>query len=285
MDFLREGRRVTVSFDSRSWRRWMLLILILGAFLRLWGIGFGLPFIYHPDEHDLSYSAMVASLNRMHPGGFGLPSFMIDLLGGIYLVYYGILRLLGDVSDASGFYRLYQAQPGTFHLLGRLLAVAMGIATLPSLYRLGRWGYGRTSGLLAMLFLSVAFLPVRDSHFLAADVPLTLFCTLAVLWSLLGCCKSTGYLAWAAVAVGLAAGTKYTGVICLFPLWTAIWLTPNQSTSKRIQSLVSTTFLAGAVFLLTTPYLLLDFSAFRQDVAQLFASLGSGEPIYGGGGD
>jgi len=90
----------------------MLLILILGAFLRLWGIGFGLPFIYHPDEHDLSYPAMVASLNRMHPGGFGLPSFMIDLLGGIYLVYFGILRLLGDVSDASGFYRLYQAQPG-----------------------------------------------------------------------------------------------------------------------------------------------------------------------------
>jgi hypothetical protein len=262
----------------------MLLILILGAFLRLWGIGFGLPFIYHPDEHDLSYPALVASLNRMHPGWFGLPSFMIDLLGGIYLVYFSILRWMGEVPDASAFYRLYQTQPGTFHLLGRLLAVAMGIATLPAVYRLGRWGYGRTSGLLAMLFLSVAFLHVRDSHFLAVDIPLTLFCTLAVLWSLLGCCKSTGYLAWAAVAVGLAAGTKYTGVICLFPLWTAIWLTPNQSFPKRIQSLLSMTLLAGAVFALTTPYLLFDFSAFRQDVAQLFAPLESGEPIYGGGG-
>jgi hypothetical protein len=125
--------------------RWMLLVLIFGAFLRLWGIGFGLPFIYHPGEHDLSYPAMVASLNRMHPGWFGLPSFMIDLLGGIYLVYYGFLRWLGEVPDAAGFYRLYQLQPGTFHLLGRLLAAAMGIATLPVVYRLGRWGYGRTA--------------------------------------------------------------------------------------------------------------------------------------------
>ena len=146
----------------------------------------------------------------MNPGWFEYPSLMMYLLGFIYLAYYYLLHLIGQIPNPAAFWQFYKDDPTGFSLLGRLLVALMGTYTLIVILRLGRWAYGKTTGFFALAFLAVTFLHVRDSHFITVDVPLTLFCTLAVLGSLLGCCKNLSYFWWAALSVGLATGTKYT---------------------------------------------------------------------------
>jgi len=270
--------------QERQWERWALGVILLGAVLRFWALDFGLPFVYHPDEHNLTFHAMEAGAQGGNPGWFEYPSLMMYLLGALYLVYYGILRLLGDIPGASAFWQLYKSDAVAFTLIGRTLVAALGTGTLAVVLRLGRWGYGRTTGLFALIFLSVAFLHVRDSHFITVDVPLTLFCTLAVLWALLGCCKDPGYLRWAAVAAGLATGTKYTGALALLPVGAAVWLLPGQNTKSRIRKAVACAGICILVFLITTPFAVLDWSSFWRDVRYQLFTTESSELLYGGGG-
>ena len=184
----------------------------------------------------------------------------------------------------SAFWQFYKADPTGFSLLGRLLVALMGTYTLIVILRLGRWAYGKTTGLFALVFLAVTFLHIRDSHFITVDIPLTLFCTLAVLGSLLGCCKNLSYFWWAALSVGLATGTKYTGVLTLFPLWMALSLSPGLAPFKKIKKAIQLTLFSFIVFLLTTPYAFLDFSSFWRDLRYQFFTTQHSEPIYGGGG-
>lgn len=156
--------------------------------------------------------------------------------------------------------------------------------TIPLVFRLGRWAYGRTTGLFAALFLMATFLHVRDSRFITVDVPLTLFCTLALWGALLGCCKDTGYLRLASLAVGLAAGTKYTGALVIIPVWAAIFMTPGLTMKKRVIRGVQCLSIAALVFLLTTPYAVLDSDSFLRDLRYQQYTTEASSPIYGGGG-
>ena len=70
--------------------------------------------------------------------------------------------------------------PGPYFLLGRLLSVAMGTASVYLVYRLGRDGFGRAAGLLAALFLAVAPLHVAYSHMAVTDVTAVAFSLLAL---------------------------------------------------------------------------------------------------------
>ena len=70
--------------------------------------------------------------------------------------------------------------PGPYFLLGRLLSVAMGTASVYLVYRLGRDAFGRPAGLLAALFLAVAPLHVAYSHMAVTDVTAVAFSLLAL---------------------------------------------------------------------------------------------------------
>jgi 4-amino-4-deoxy-L-arabinose transferase-like glycosyltransferase len=268
--------------NCHSQGRWIGAIILIGAVLRLWGIQFGLPSSYHPDEHNLTFHAMEALGNNLHPGWFEYPSLMMYLLAGLYAIYFGILSLLGHVSSGSEFYQLYLENSTGFTLPGRVLVAGFGVATLPLIHRLGRWGYGRTTGFFSLVFLSVAFLHVRDSHFITVDVPLTFFCTLAVMWALLGYGKDPKYLGAAAVAAGLAAGAKYTGALALLPIWMSAALIPGKKIKWKAGQVVSTGAVSVVVFLVSTPYSVLDFPAFWNDLSYQFFTTQSAEPIYGG---
>lgn len=265
-------------------RRWLIAIVAVGVFLRLWGCAFGLPYIYHPDEHNLTYHAMEAAANQGNPGWFEYPSLMMYLFAVLYGIYFLFAYLAGWIDSPSAFYALFQSSPWMFHLIGRICVGMMGALTVLLAYKLGRWTYGRTAGLLAAIFLSVCFLHVRDSHFATVDVPLTLFCTLAIYGAVLGCCQDKSYLLKGAVAAGMATATKYTGVFSLLPLWTACLLLPNNARRQKIKLGAMVCFVSAVVFFLCTPYAILDWESFLRDIGYQFFTTQSSEPIFGGGG-
>src|SRR5213078_1942504 len=91
--------------------------------------------------------------------------------------------------------------------------------TVAVVYRLGRQIRDETTGLVSALFLTFAFIHVRDSHFGTTDITMTLFIVGAV--SLLLDAHESGdrrQFALAGLVAGLAAATKYNAVILLVPM-------------------------------------------------------------------
>jgi len=157
----------------------LLAILAIAVALRAWGVAFGLPHIYHPDEGFEVYRAL-----RLGTGGFDLERtgkgglyFLLFLEYGAYFV---ALRLAGVVHGAGEFAQRFAADPSAFWLLGRWTNVILGAATVALAAFQARRIAGPRAGLLAALFLACSAQHVVDSHYVTVDVPMTLFAFLAV---------------------------------------------------------------------------------------------------------
>jgi hypothetical protein len=243
---------------------WLGLILLGGAALRLWGIDFGLPHPQcRPDESTLVHKALAIGAGDLNPHFFNYPSLHFYLLAILYGVYWAGGWLLGLFPDLDGFVRLFFVDPTSFYLIGRWLGAAMGTASILLVYHLGVGLGGVRVGLLAAFFFAVSFLHSRDSHFLTVDVP-ALFYALGALvcagrfaargrrWDWLG----------AVCLFGLAASTKYNVVLL------AAALIPVLVKAKDPWRLVGLgALIMPAVFLITTPFSLLDFDAFWHDLS------------------
>jgi len=93
-------------------------IVILALALRVWGIGFGLPYTYHIDEH----SYIVGALNLGQGEIYGYPQQvgLVNVLFGEYALYYIIGRILGSFQSIQDFASSYHVDPTAFYLIGRI---------------------------------------------------------------------------------------------------------------------------------------------------------------------
>ena len=198
-------------------------ILLLAFFLRVNGLNFGLPYVFHDDEHQYveaglaflhGQKAAFAALAKLN----NPPLFKVTL-GSLYFLYTHLL--LPDPTDQ-------QAALATelwltfFQYTGRLASAALGLLTVALLFTLGKRLYNPTVGLLAAFLLAVAFLPVREAHFAVNDTPLT-FLVVLTLYLAAGILRRSRWLDYLATgfAIGLASATKYTGVYLLAALLVA----------------------------------------------------------------
>ena len=263
----------------------IIAVIILAAALRIWGIGWGLPtaqhfFSYHPDETIVLLSAMKVNFfaGQFDPGFYNYGSLYIFLvsLSVLMSVGFGLINLpSGDIFSAIGeFAKLYMA--------GRVVALALGIATVYLVYLLGKRAYGRGVGLLAALFMAVMPLHVMHSKFLAVDVPATFFVVMALIFAvrITEGLKLRDYLL-AGLFAGLAAGTKYNaGLVILSPI-VAHLATDKARPQFRILSpkLVAIPIMAAAGFLIGTPGAVLNFGKFMQDFLYEVGHAGSGHGL------
>jgi len=165
--------------------------------------------------------------------------------------------------------------PAAPYLGVRLLDAAIGTATVLMLYRLGRRAYGEFTGILAALFLAVAFLAVRDSHFATIDIPLAFACVagLNVAFELVEIDRAR-YRVLGGLLVGLAASVKYNGALLLASVAVA-QLLHRRSNLRTLLGVITIGLLAVVTFLLTSPFLLVDVGAFAAGIGYIFHHLSS----------
>jgi 4-amino-4-deoxy-L-arabinose transferase-like glycosyltransferase len=157
----------------------LVAILVLALVLRLKGIDYGLPYSFvNSDESTVVPKAFRAAQGHLDPRFFFYPSLYFYLAGALYVLAAPVWWLLGrgDLLSQHSFV----TDPTPYFLLGRLLSVALGTASVYLVYRLGRDGFGRAAGLLAALFLAVAPLHVAYSHMAVTDVTAVAFSLLAL---------------------------------------------------------------------------------------------------------
>lgn len=267
--------------ESRARLARLPAIVILGAAVRLWGIHFGLPHpMARPDEEFILSVALRFFSGDFNPHFFEWPSFYFYVVHGVLRVAY----LAGGYHDPSAFAHAITTDPSAAHLALRLMSVIAGIATLVVLHSLAKFLFDRTTALCATVFLAVAYLHVRDSHFGVLDVPLTLLIVSAVRL-LAGAWRDGRMRSWvgAGVCAGLATSVKYNAAALLVAAVgaAALGLASSKPDVRRRALAGGLTFLAisGVCFIAASPYVLLDFHAFREGLDAQVVRLTEGHGI------
>ena len=111
---------------------------------------------------------------------------------------------------------------------------------------------------------------VRESHFVLTDVPMTFFVALTLLLSLRAYKKGTvAAFAWAGAAAGLAAATKYNGLIALVMPLCAAYAATTDSGGGRLTRGLAAGGACVAAFVIGAPYTILDLPTFLNQYAAL----------------
>jgi dolichyl-phosphate-mannose-protein mannosyltransferase len=241
--------------------------------VRLWGIGYGLPWLfYFHDEPQVVLRALRFGTGDWNPHFFIWPaSLLLELTFLAYLALFGTGLALGWWRGVEGFASAYFRDPTIFYLLPRLLTVAVGVWTVALAQRLGRAAYSPAVGLAAALGLALNALHGHYSHFVHPVTWMTAFTVLG-LWA--ACRVAAGgtfrHLALAATACGLGTASQYHAGLLAAPIAVALLYrladaAPRDRAAWLARGLAAAA-IAVAVFLLVSPFVVLDFATFRDDL-------------------
>ncbi len=240
---------------------WPILsgLLVVGAVLRVWGLDFGLPGLYRPDEEFVVSRGQAVTEGKLNPHFFQYPTLYIYFLGGLYA--------LGDVFGRGNL------PPAEAHLLARSATAVLGVLAIFAVFRLGRATYGVPAGLVAALLATFSYSHVRESHFGTTDVPMVLLATFA-LEAMLSVRRNGRWAdsLTAGALAGFAFSTKYPALALAVPLALAHALPP---TRRSMMKGATALLVMAACFLVGSPYVILDYQGFR-DAMQMESSFTGG---------
>jgi hypothetical protein len=262
----------------------LVAVAVAGAGLRFWGLGYGLPYVYNPDESSILLRALSLGAGSLDPRNFLYPSLYLYVLAGVTGALYVAQHLAGVWPSLAAFQASFLVDPTPVYLAARGLSAASGTATIVATYALASRVGGRTTARAASALLAFAYIPVRDAHMVKHDVPVTLLFVLVVL-----ACERVwrrgrvaDYAAAGALA-GAALAFHYYAVFAAVPLAAAHAL---RSRGVRAFFASGRVWLAGgllaASFACLSPYVLLDYRVALRDItANRGAVIGRGLATYG----
>lgn len=252
-------------------------ILLLALGLRLWGIRYGLPWLfYFHDEPQVVLRALRFGTGDLNPHFFIWPATL--LLYAAFASFGGLFvfgRLAGWWSGREGFAAAYFQDPSPFYLLPRLQSVAMGVWGVWLAARLGQAAYTAPVGVAAAAGLTLNALHSHYSHF-AHPVTWMASFTLLGLWAAIRIAHDGGTrdLVVGAAALGLGVASQYHAGLLVVPLGVAVLIRAITDPERRSWWLLRGAAMIGggiALWLMISPYTLIDFRSFRSDLAWITA--------------
>lgn len=252
--------------DGRLDYERVILLLVLGVagLLRFSGLRQGIPFSVGIDEPEVMERAVrMMKTADFNPRFFDYPSLYMYMETTV-----AVFRFLAGAMTGR-WAALAQTTTADYYLWGRMLTAALGTSTVALLYAAGR-RWGREVALLSAAMLAVMPLHVRESHFTLTDVPTTFFVTLAFLLTLRARERgTTRAFVFAGIASGLAAATKYNGVVVMLIPFMAAAALDGATPRRRVRLLAAIAGAAFLAFLAAAPYTFLDLPNFLNQFARL----------------
>ena len=245
----------------------LFLILILAAFLRVWGIDTGLAGrTVMGDEEQIVVRALRFGWGDLNPHWFLYPSLFMYINFVLFGFFFVVGWFCGIFSSPEQFGLSFFAHPERFYIIARSLSSLLGIGTVLLTYattrRLVRNHY---VGLLAALFLAVSLFHVTVSQSAKPDSAMMFFLVLSFYYAVVfweDRLPRNAILAGA--ACGMSISMKYPAGLILLPVLYAILQYARWSWYKRLT--VSGLCVGAAViaFVVGTPFAVLDFSEFTK---------------------
>lgn len=251
--------------SARAWGG-LLLILLVGGTLRLWGIGAGAPSRMGVDEPVI----LETTLRILQTGDLN-PHFF-DYGGLTFYLHTGVSAVAFLSGASSGRWdSVGQLWIGDLLTPTRTATALFGTLTILVLFRVGlRWG--ESTALVAALIVAVLPPHVRESHFTLTDTPLTLAVSLVMLLAVRAAeSRSLVSIALAGAAVGLAAGVKYNGALAAIMPVVAAAAFPA---GRRVAAITAAAAASAGAFLLVAPFTLLDLPGFLNGFGAILGYYG-----------
>lgn len=253
----------------------LIVILLLGLALRVWGINFGLPYTIAPDEPThFSIGLRIFKTGDLNPHWLNYPSLIFYLNALALVPFYLIGKASGVFSTPAdipfpeivtmGVGRL--TMPSEF-LFTRGVTALFGVGSVWLVYLIARELHAaKWVAWLAALLLAISPASVYNSHLIRPDTHAVFFALFSFLWArrILDNPSRWNYL-WAGIGAGLATSAKYNMPLIFLPMVAAHFLRFGWRGIER-KELYLGLFLSGLTFLLTTPYAVLDYPKFTHDM-------------------
>lgn len=267
------------------------VLLLFAAALRILGISFGqlnpdyfpsyAPFgmvhehiPIHPDEfYSVGIPLNMALRDRRNPEFFNYPSFIINT-NLIVFQFTGALDGLA-LSSRDGL-PVNTHAPFSLYVFSRMYSVLGALLTTACAYAIARMLAGPYAALCSGLILACSFTLVQHAHYIKPG-------TLAAGWMMLATYASFAALnsrrkrvrdfmvVFAGITAGLASTTRYNAMsVCFIVALSGLLLFYCQRT-RRMAAVIGVSWLMmPLVFILGSPYILLDFAHFWRDFSYIF---------------
>lgn len=252
-----------------------LALFAAALVLRSIGLTYGLPAVYNPDEVAIMSRTLSFATGTLNPHNFLYPTFYFYVLFAWVGAFLAVLLATGRVGSVSALRELYFTDPTPIYLAGRALSVVSGAATVLLLHRLARGLTDWRAGTAAAIFLAVAPLHVRDSHYVKHDVFATMLVVAAYLaivrvWPLIRTDgKRTRDVVVAGAACGVAFSTHYYCIFLALPLaWSIVLAFRAEGFAAIAGHLGRAAITSAVVFFALSPFIAAEpLTAWRDIVA------------------
>ncbi len=194
-------------------------IVLLAAGLRLAGIDFGRPYVYHPDEGFIAQPAMnIVRTGDLDPHLYIYPSGLMYAEAAIIAVLHPLTGASIDTARIQPIERMSSRGPSDllpeqfdYDVAGRILVALMGTLSVLFVGLVGNRLAGPVAGLAAAGFLAVMPLAAMNAHYLTTDVPTGLAVAVCLWLTVEGTRRGPRWFVAAGVVAGIAASMKYNG--------------------------------------------------------------------------
>lgn len=248
----------------------IILFTLIGGFLRFYNLNWGSPFYFHPDERNIASSvSQLYFPSQMNPHFFAYGSFPI------YIIYFfGIAWNI--ISSLKPLFLPHTVSFENAILISRFLSGLLSSLLIPFIYLVGKRLKDQNTGFIAALFatLSVGF--IQFAHFGTFEI-LTSFLGLLLFYFCIRITEKGDLkeIIFTSILLGLLIATKIPNIVfILLPLISVFIYSfhEKQNNHLSIQRIfflvlkksVVVIFFTAVVFIITSPFILLDFSSFRS---------------------
>lgn len=200
----------------------LVLAISVGAFLRIWQID---AMGYNTDE--AVYAGQAAAI-----AGVPVLKDIFPVFRAHPLLFQFLLSIVYKIQFSD--------------LYGRLLSVAIGIATLYLTYKIGKTLYGRIPGALAAAFMALMPYHIIVTRQVLLDGPMTFFATLSLyMLTRFGQSQKSSWLYAAGVSMGLTFLGKETSIVMVGAIFAFLALASELKT--RLIDVIIAVVLMGLV--------------------------------------
>ena len=235
----------------------IIFLMIIAILFGLWG---GLPY-YHPDfiversQHILN--------NSGNPDFFNYPGLVLYLHSFFYVITDNLLKLLNfllpQLNISINFYSVSHSVTVLFSIIGSVLVYFSSFIITKN----------RITAFLSSFILSTSLIWVANSHYLTVDLPLATFCVLVLFLSLYLIKKSKTLsmleLFILGSGVGLCAAAKYNGSLIITSILLPLVYSYKDEKKLLLKHLTLIISFSIIIFLLTNPFIILNFDKFYSD--------------------
>ncbi len=265
-------------------RNWLLIIIFLIGFsLRLYGMRWGLPSYFHPDERQVMFKTTDISWQDPNPHFFAYGSLPIYFLKGVMFTLDRANGLIVDTvkkmnPSAETLRKLNHNFPRVYKnfksmtLTGRVLSALFSAWTILIIYLLACLLYRKKVALLASAFFAFSVLSIQQAHFYVVDGPQTFLAVCAMYFMVKTAVgdRSRDYY-YSGLFLGLAMATKFSSLPLYVTYVLAQFLGVFYGKRKGWSSWFN--WIGGAVLSLLVmtacmPYWILDHKQWWHDISE-----------------